>query len=358
MEAVDVMSVLKDAYKGRRVLVTGDTGFKGSWLAIWLTYLGADVQGYALPPKSEDDNFSICRIHQKIHHTDGDIRDDEQLTSVFDSFRPEVVFHLAAQALVLPSYANPVETFDTNVMGTVRVLEAVRQTPSVRAVVNITSDKCYDNREWVWGYRESDPMGGKDPYSASKGCAELVTAAYRHSFFSSPNSPLVATARAGNVIGGGDWGECRLIADIFRGWRQGQEVLIRNPKSTRPWQFVLEPLRGYLELGRRLLAGDPICADAWNFGPDGLESRTVQQVVDALIRKLGSGTYRIEESGGALHEANTLSLDISKAQYRLGWKPILTFEQIINMTVDGYRAEGDIFLARIRQIEQYMAICP
>lgn len=258
-------------YKKRKVLITGHTGFKGSWLTFWLSQMGADVLGYALEPDTNPNHFSMLDL--PIASVIGDIRDIEHLTRVFDRFQPEIIFHLAAQSLVRRSYDDPAETFKTNVIGTVNIFEACRRTSSVRAVINVTSDKCYENREWLWGYRENDPMGGYDPYSASKGCAELVTSAYRNSFFNlaeydRKHYTLLASVRAGNVIGGGDWAKDRIMTDIMEAVSQGEKLYIRNPRATRPWQHVLEPLSGYLLLGQKLLEGEKEFAEAWNFGPN------------------------------------------------------------------------------------------
>jgi len=329
------MNSLK-AYKGKKVLITGHTGFKGAWLAIWLEMLGAKVVGYALDPVHEEGIFLSSGIKDYIKDYRGDIRNPARLTEVFGLEQPEVVFHLAAQALVLESYRNPVETFEVNIQGTVNVLEAIRQTPSVKAAVMITTDKCYENKEWIWGYRESDPMGGHDPYSASKGAAELVISSYRRSFFGEKTKAAIASARAGNVIGGGDQSENRLVPDIVKAIKQGNPVEIRNPYSTRPWQHVLDPLGGYLQLGISLL-NEPIgFAEGWNFGPYTSHVYSVKQVVESIIYHAGRGNWKDLSGMEKPHEANLLLLDISKAIQKLKWKPVLNFDQAIKMTVDWY----------------------
>ncbi len=348
------------AYAGRTVLVTGHTGFKGSWLSLWLTALGADVVGYALEPPTDPSAFEVLGLEEHVTDERGDIRDLERLRSVFDHYQPEAVFHLAAQPLVRPGYDQPVLTYETNVMGTVNVLEAVRSTPSVRAVVAVTSDKCYENREWEYAYRENDPMGGHDPYSSSKGCAELVVAAYRRSFFADRLAPLVASARAGNVIGGGDWAADRLIPDCVRALSDGLEVLVRNPGSVRPWQHVLEPLAGYLWLAACLLEGDRSLASAWNFGPGPAGHETVAEVVAAFAGSCGSlGWKTAEPAPGRPHEAGTLKLDIAKAADVLGWRPVWETGKAVEKAAAWYRAHlgGDADLRRfsLDQIAEYVS---
>lgn len=325
-------------YPGKSALVTGHTGFKGAWLSHLLKRLGARVSGFALPPADKPSLFELASVAEGMTSTIGDVRDLPALHAVFAAEQPEIVFHLAAQALVRKSYREPVDTFATNVMGTVNVLEAARACPSVRAVVIVTSDKCYENREWVWGYREDEAMGGFDPYSASKGCAELVAAAYRRSFFQ--KGAAIASARAGNVIGGGDWAEDRLIPDILRGILADETIEIRNPGATRPWQHVLEPLSGYLLLGQRLLEHGQSYAEGWNFGPADADSVPVGEVARRLVETLGRGTLELWEKPpeGALHEAHALKLDCSKARSRLGWRPRLDFEGTLRMTAEWYRA--------------------
>ena len=353
-----------DIYRNKRVLITGHTGFKGSWLAIWLKQLGAQVTGYALEPPSEPNLFTASALEKHVHHHFGDVRDYAALASVFRQCEPEWVFHLAAQPIVRLSYEDPKRTFDTNVGGTVNVLEAVRQTPSVRVLVNVTSDKCYENKEWVWGYRECDPMGGHDPYSASKGCAELVFQAYRKSFFpsglSASNAPLgAASARAGNVIGGGDWGRDRLLPDCIRALSADIPIGIRNPAAVRPWQFVLEPLFGYLLLGARLWENPAAYAGAWNFGPEDACHLTVKSVVECLIALWGNGLWEDLSAPGALHEAKLLKLCCDKAHETLGWHGVLSIHECLQMTASWYKAfyesgpDQDMYALCVDQIRQY-----
>lgn len=347
-------------WKGRRVFLTGHTGFKGSWLSLWLQQLGANVTGYALAPPTEPSLFDAARVVEGMSSRIGDIRDGATLASIMREAAPDVVIHMAAQPLVRRSYADPVETYSTNVMGTVHLLEAVRRAPSVRAVVNVTTDKCYENREWVWGYRENEPVGGHDPYSSSKGCAELVTAAYRNSFFPpdrhSQHGMAVATARAGNVIGGGDWAQDRLVPDILAAFARDETALVRSPQATRPWQHVLEPLRGYLVLAERLCTDGAGFAEAWNFGPHGDDAQPVEWIVRELAQRWGQGA-RWELGGGEHpHEANYLKLDISKAAHRLGWKPALRLHETLDLIVDWSRAcarGADVRELSLRQIGAY-----
>jgi CDP-glucose 4,6-dehydratase len=323
-------------YKDKKVLVTGHSGFKGGWLTIWLEMLGAKVIGYALDPLYENGIFQSSGIGNYINDYRADVRDLNRLIEVFNSEKPDIVFHHAAQPLVIESYKNPVETFEVNVLGTVNVLEAIRQTPSVKAAIIITTDKCYENKEWVWGYRENDPMGGYDPYSASKGAAELVINAYRRSFFMEEGKPAVASARAGNVIGGGDWSENRLVPDIIKAISNNKTIEIRNPQATRPWQYVLEPLAGYLKLGTALLQSPEKFAEGWNFGPFMQDVYSVKQIVENIIHFSGKGTWKDLSKQEKLHEANLLMLDISKAVQKLNWKPVLSFNESIKFTVDWY----------------------
>lgn len=332
---------LENVYRDRKVLITGHTGFKGSWLALWLQELDAHVIGYALEPPSSPSNFQVCALEQKLGHNHGDVRDYNRLLSVLQAHQPEFVFHMAAQPLVRLSYKDPRLTYETNVMGTVNLLEAVRQTKSVRVVVNITSDKCYENREWVWGYRESDPMGGHDPYSSSKGCAELVTSAYLRSYFppedyGKKHSVALASVRAGNVIGGGDWGQDRLIPDCIRALSQGEEIVIRNPHAIRPWQHVLDPLSGYLALGAKLWQEGAKYSGPWNFGPQDSEVWTVEDVVREAIGSWEQGNYRIESLGNP-HEAHWLKLDCSKARIDIPWQPRYSVKQALQKTIAWYK---------------------
>ncbi len=328
-------------YAGKKVLLTGHTGFKGSWLSVWLKILGAEVIGYSLEPPSNPSNFEACGLQEEVIHIHGDIRDYKHLVTVFQKYQPEFVFHMAAQPLVRFSYKDPRLTYEANVMGTVNILEAVRATDSVRVVVNITSDKCYENREWVWGYRETDPMGGYDPYSSSKGCAELVTTAYRRSFFNSEtygkeHQVALASVRAGNVIGGGDWGTDRLLPDCVRALAHGKEIVIRNPNAIRPWQHVLEPLSGYLLLGSRLWHHGGKYVGAWNFGPLNNEIWTVEEIVRHTILLWGEGNYSFDERKNP-HEAQWLKLDCSKARFDLQWKPRYTVKQALEKSVKWYK---------------------
>ncbi|SDQ00108.1 CDP-glucose 4,6-dehydratase [Mucilaginibacter sp. OK268] len=345
-----------NCYKGKKVLLTGHTGFKGSWLAIWLKELGADVYGYALDPYSSMDNFVTCGLENEINHKVGDVRDGEKLLSYFAEIQPDIAFHLAAQPLVLLSYDDPAGTFETNLMGTVNFFEAVRKTPSVKVAVNVTSDKCYDNREWIWGYRENDPMGGKDPYSASKGCSELITSSYLNSFFKTEGSCLIASARAGNVIGGGDWAENRIVPDYFRAVKKGEKLLVRNPYATRPWQHVLEPLSGYLNLGAALYLKGATYVGGWNFGPEDTANYAVKELIDQMLLIDSIGGYIIPDLDVKPHEATLLKLDISKAVNRLQWKPVLSFAETVAFTVLGYKddLEGlNMLEKRTNQIIQY-----
>jgi CDP-glucose 4,6-dehydratase len=343
----------------KTVLVTGHTGFKGSWLCQWLKRLDARVVGFALPPPSSPSLFELSDVPRGMTAILGDVRDLPALRGVFEAHRPEIVFHLAAQALVRRGYRDPVDTFATNVMGTVHVLEACRGAPSVRAVVIVTSDKCYENREWVWGYREDEPMGGADPYSASKGCAEIVTAAYRRSFLGAGVG--VASARAGNVIGGGDWAEDRLVPDIIRGVAAGAPILIRNPGATRPWQHVLDPLSGYLLLAERLWNDPGAYAEGWNFGPSGEAPLPVGELARRLVGVMGRGALELAQAppSAAPHEAHALKLDCSKARARLAWRPRLDLDEALEMTARWYRAyfEDPSSSSSVvdRQIDEYQS---
>ena len=353
------MQLFNNIYKNKKVLITGDTGFKGSWLSIWLKELGADVYGFALPPKREEDNFVKCKLNEKIHHLDGDIRDLNNLKKYFHEIQPDFAFHLAAQPLVLESYKNPHYTFETNIMGTVNFFEAIQNTKSVKVALNITSDKCYKNNEWVWGYRENDSMGGKDPYSASKGCSELVTDAYLNSFFLKDSHCVIASARAGNVIGGGDWADYRIVPDFFRAIKKNEKLIIRNPNATRPWQHVLEPLSGYLLLASKLYSEGNKFSGGWNFGPLDQANHTVSELIDAIVKYYSKGVVVFDDASEKLHEANLLKLDISKAIWNLQWKPVLSFNETVELTVDGYNDEmksGDVYSKRVRQIYKYLEI--
>lgn len=348
-------------WKGKRVLVTGHTGFKGSWLALWLQSLGAEVTGLALSPPSTPSLFEQGRVAEGMTSIEGDIRDLEVVEDAMATYEPEIVFHLAAQALVRPSYQDPVGTYATNVMGTVHVLEAMRRVGTARVGIIVTSDKCYENQEsHLWGYREHDPMGGYDPYSNSKGCAELVASAYRRSFFSAQGDghtpPAIATVRAGNVIGGGDWAEDRLVPDIIRAFQAGQSVHIRCPDAIRPWQHVLEPLRGYLVLAERLWADGESVAGGWNFGPDDRDARAVRYVVEQMMDLWGNSAAAVLDSESHPHEATYLRLDSSKARALLGWYPQLSLDDALEWTVEWYHGvqnQTDARACTLAQIDRY-----
>jgi len=348
--------VNEQAWNGRRVLITGHTGFKGSWLTLWLAQLGAEVTGLALAPESPS-LFEQARLVDRIRHIEGDIRDLATVERAIALARPEVVFHLAAQPLVRRSYAEPVETFATNVQGTVHVLDACRRSPDLKAIICVTSDKCYENREWVWPYRETDPMGGHDPYSASKGAAELIAAAYRRSFFQADGTPLLATARAGNVIGGGDWAMDRLIPDIVRALLAGTDIDIRSPGSVRPWQHVLDALGGYVLLAGKLLSGERRLADGWNFGPADSDARPVGWIVEKMLASWGRGSWQ-PYNGSKPHEAHLLRLDCSKARAELGWQPAWPLEHALNKIVAWHQAvdQGEDALAvSLEQLVEFRA---
>lgn len=347
-------------YRGKRVLITGHTGFKGSWLALWLHELGAEVIGVALDPATPRDNYVLTGLGPRIAaDLRVDIRHGECLKAVFAEYRPEMVFHLAAQPLVRRSYASPVETYETNVMGTVHVMEAIRATPGVRVGVMITTDKCYENREQVWGYRENDPMGGYDPYSSSKGAAELAIASWRRSYFhpdkTAEHGVALASVRAGNVVGGGDWAEDRIVPDCIRALEAGRPVGIRSPRAVRPWQHVLEPLGGYLLLGRRMWEEPTRYCEGWNFGPRMESIAPVWEVASQVVGAWGSGTLCDLSDPAALHEASLLTLDISKARFRLGWQPRMNLAQCIALTVDWYKRYGteDAYALCVEQIGRY-----
>jgi CDP-glucose 4,6-dehydratase len=353
-----------DIFRGKRVLITGHTGFKGSWLSLWLHELGAKVTGLALAPDTEPSHFELIGLRNIINHIEGDIRDPHVVDKAFKTARPEIVFHLAAQALVRDSYENPKDTFDTNIGGTVNILEAVRASSSVKAVVVITSDKCYENKEWVWGYRENDPMGGHDPYSASKGATEIVCSSYRRSFFDKAGrGPHMgfATVRAGNVIGGGDWARDRIIPDCIRALSENKPIVIRNPNATRPWQHVLDPLSGYLFLAQQLIEAPDRFAGEWNFGPADIEHINVEELAKRFVAAWGEGRIEsVKLNQSAPHEANLLRLSIDKAACELGWFPVLNGSTAIDWTVNWYkdwhRAGNNMRELSLDQVHAYTGI--
>lgn len=350
----------QNPWQGRRVFLTGHTGFKGGWLALWLAARGAQIRGYSLDPPTEPNLFALASVGAVLDDDRGDIQDYPKLEASLVDFAPEVVFHLAAQPLLRRSYADPLGTYGTNVMGTANLLEAVRKTSSVRAVVCVTTDKCYVNREWAWPYRETDPLGGHDPYSSSKACAEIVTAAYRDSYFPlnklSEHRVAIATARAGNVIGGGDWSEDRLIPDLIRGFHRHNPVLIRRPHAIRPWQHVLEPLQGYITLAEQLLAGRAEACGAFNFGPGEEDTWPVERIATKLAGMWGHGASWVRDDAESVHEAHYLKLDSSKARTELGWRPKLNLETALEWTLAWYRqwqAIGDLNALTREQIAGY-----
>jgi CDP-glucose 4,6-dehydratase len=349
-------------WKGRRVFLTGHTGFKGSWLSVWLNALEAEVTGYALDPPTEPNLFEQASVADCVRHIRGDIRDFGQLKAAIAECRPQVIIHMAAQSVVRRGYEDPIETYSSNVMGTVHVLEAVRRLELRCAIVNVTSDKCYANREWVWGYREDEPMGGHDPYSNSKACAELVTDAYRDSYFPpalfQQHGVVLGSARAGNVIGGGDWTSNQLIPDLIRAFLAGQSCLIRNPSAIRPWQFVLEPLRGYLMLAKRLTEEPERFASGWNFGPADSDAKPVSWIAETLARLWGGEAAWRHDAGSHPHEARYLKLDVSKAGTYLDWHPLFPLREALDWIVEWYRAfqaGGNLRKLTESQIEQYQA---
>lgn len=327
-------------YDGKKVFLTGHTGFKGSWLSLWLKTLGAEVIGYSLDPVTKPNHFKLLNL--SMISIINDIRNKDNLINALKKHKPDIIFHLAAQPLVRYSYNHPHETFETNIMGTINIFEAARNTPSIRAIVNITSDKCYNNKEWMWGYRENDAIGGYDPYSASKGCSELITNSYQNSFFNKldykiKHNTLLASVRAGNVIGGGDWAEDRLIPDIIKATKKNEKVLIRSPHATRPWQHVLDPLNGYLLIGQKLLEESIEYAESWNFGPRDSDTLTVEQMVSKAKKHWNKIKYEIHKDTGNFHEAGHLKLDCSKAHLKLGWKSIWDSQETIEKTIEWYK---------------------
>lgn len=342
-------------FKNKKILLTGHTGFKGSWLTAWLLKLGAQVCGFALEPNTNPSMFRILKLENKIKHNIGDIRNSLEIEKVVSEFQPEIIFHLAAQPLVRVSYEEPKLTYETNVIGTLNLFEAVRKVDSVKTIINVTSDKCYENKEWVWGYREDEAMGGYDPYSSSKGCVELLSSSYRRSFFEKRNINL-STVRAGNVIGGGDWAKDRLIPDIVKALSKNQEIKVRNPRAIRPWQHVLEPLYGYLLLAKKTYESNQFVG-AWNFGPYDSDILTVEEVVKLAIKNWGKGSYIEEKNNEEPHEAMMLKLDINKARYYLKWEPTYNSTQAIEKTIDWYKnyfeSTSDMFEYTLKQIGEF-----
>ena len=357
------VAVSGEFWRDKTVLVTGHTGFKGSWLSLWLSRLGAHVVGYAVAPSSSQTHFVVSRVSERVRSIEADVCDLDRLEESLAGHRPEIVFHLAAQSLVRPSYADPLETLRTNVLGTASVLEAIRRQPTAKAVVIVTSDKCYENREWVWGYRETEPLGGRDPYSSSKGCAELVAASFRSSYFH-PDDPGqhgigVATARAGNVIGGGDRATDRLVPDILDAHDRSEELVIRNPAAVRPWQFVLEPLAGYMALAERLYSDGPGFSEAWNFGPREGDALAVEALVKRMGTHLNGGIrYRVV-TDAAMHEAAQLRLDCTKASAKLGWRPRTSVDDALKLTADWQdhlRSGTDMQAVSLDQIQAFESL--
>jgi CDP-glucose 4,6-dehydratase len=345
-----------DFWNGRSVFLTGHTGFKGSWASLWLQSLGAEIHGFSLEPPTRPNLFSVSKVEKGLaSHTIGDIRDMGLIKKAMQATKPEIVIHMAAQPLVRQSYAEPVETYATNVMGTVHVMEAARHTPTIKAIVVVTTDKCYENKERIWGYREDDPMGGRDPYSSSKGCAELVISAYRSSFLKDQGIAL-ASARAGNVVGGGDWATDRLVPDILRALEENQPVTIRNPNAIRPWQHVLEPISGYLTLAEKLYLHGHTFAESWNFGPKDDDARTVKWIVEHMVGTWGSGASWKLDCGKHPYESNYLKLDISKASALMQWRPIWPLTVALEHTTSWHKAwldQEDMHQMCLQQIKQY-----
>lgn len=356
------IDILNNFYKGKRVLVTGHTGFKGSWLSIWLHELGAEVIGIGLDPFTERDNFVLSEIGQKIKaDIRADIRDGQMMKEIFSKYQPEIVFHLAAQPLVRLSYERPVETYETNVMGTINIMEAIRCTDSIKVAVMITTDKCYENKEQIWGYRENEPMGGYDPYSSSKGAAEIAISSWRRSFFNpldygTKHHISIASVRAGNVIGGGDWALDRIIPDCIKALEAGKDIDIRSPKAIRPWQHVLEPLSGYMLLAQKMWNEPTKYCEGWNFGPLTESISTVWEVAAKVIENYGSGKLNDVSDPEAVHEANLLMLDISKAKFQLGWQPRINISQCVKLTVDWYKKyrKVDVYELCLQQIKTFL----
>lgn len=356
MENMEIRRVDPVFWKGKRVFLTGHTGFKGSWLSIWLNQMGAEVKGYALRPNTNPALFDLANIQERISNEFGNIQNYDQLKKSMMDFDPQILIHMAAQPLVRLSYKEPINTYMTNVMGTVNVLEASRSCKNLKSIVSVTTDKCYENKEWVWAYRENEPMGGHDPYSSSKGCAELVTAAYRKSFFFDKHSPALASARAGNVIGGGDWATDRLLPDVLKAFNDGQIVTVRSPYAIRPWQHVLEPLSGYLILAENLFNNGNKYAEAWNFGPKEDDCKDVQWILNQMVNIWGEGVSWELDKNPQPHEATFLKLDFSKAKTLLNWEPKWSIKTVLEKIFDWnkvYLANGDIFKKCIEEINEY-----
>lgn len=361
MESMGVkMKNFNNVYRGKRVLVTGHTGFKGSWLSIWLLELGAEVIGYSLGPYTDKDNFVLSGLSEKMIDIRGDIRDREKLREVFDKYQPEIVFHLAAQPLVRLSYDIPVETYEINVIGTINILEEIRRNTSVKVGIMITTDKCYENKEQIWGYRENEAFGGYDPYSSSKGACEIAIQSWIRSYFNpkdyNEHKKSIASVRAGNVIGGGDWAKDRIVPDCIRALEVGKDIEIRSPKSIRPWEHVLEPLSGYLVLGQRMLEEPTKYCEGWNFGPNLDAIVNVWEVAEKIVKFYGKGELKDISNSKSLHEARLLLLDITKSRFELGWKPTLTIEESIELTVDWYKRyrKEDVYRLCREQIFTFM----
>ena len=353
------MKDFNNIYKGKKVLVTGHTGFKGSWLSIWLKELGAEVIGYSLEPYTEKDLFVLSKLSEKIIDIRGDIRDRKHLREVFDRYQPEIVFHLAAQPLVRLSYDIPVETYETNLMGTINILEEIRNSQSVKVGIMITTDKCYENKEQIWGYRENEAMGGYDPYSSSKGACEIAIHSWIQSYFNpkdyEKHGKSIASVRAGNVIGGGDWAKDRIIPDCIRALEKNEEILIRSPKAIRPWEHVLEPLSGYLLLGQKMLEEPTKYCEGWNFGPNLENIVNVWEIGKKVVQYYGKGSLKDISNSNDLHEANLLLLDITKSRFKLGWRPTLNLDENIKLTVDWYKRHNkeDVYKLCVEQIKKF-----
>lgn len=360
-EVGESLMIDRSFWRGKKVFVTGHSGFKGAWLSIFLHSLGAEVKGYSLAPPTNPSLYDLCRIHELVHSEIADIRDGDRLKKSMATFNPDVVFHMAAQPLVRESYLNPVDTYSVNVMGTVNLFEAVRNCSNIKSVVNVTTDKCYENKEWVWGYRENERLGGYDPYSNSKACSELVTSSYRSSYFNpdryGDHGVGIASARAGNVIGGGDWAKDRLIPDCLGSLTKAEKIVVRNPQAIRPWQHVLEPLSGYLTLAQKLYADGPTYGGAWNFGPAEEDARKVLWIVEKLCAKWGGNASFDLAPKSELHEAHFLKLDCSKARAQLGWHPKWNLDQSLDRIIEwtkAFSAGSDVRNVCLDQITDYI----